>query len=116
MDVVPVEATVRTLVGTPPVDRVVLILLTAATDATVFLGATEKIVMIVVMVSVRIVALTVMSAVISAEDVVLIAISVLLSMVIVARAVSVLAASIAILVIRAVSLEIVVMVSVRIVV
>ena len=73
---------------------------------------------IVVMVSVRIVVLTVMSVVISAEDVVLIvpiAISVLLSMVIVARAVSVLAALIAILVIRAVSLAIVVMVSVRIV-
>jgi len=114
-----VEATVRTLAGIPHADRVVLILQTAATGATVFLGATEKIVTIVVMVSVRIVILTVTSVVISAEDVVLIvpiAISVLLSMVIVARVVSVLAASIAILVIRAVSLAIVVMVSVRIVV
>ena len=95
MDVVPVEATVHTLAGTPLVVRVVLILLTAAMGATVFLGATEKIVTIVVMVSVRIVVSIVMSVVISAVDVVLsvlIAISVLQSMVIVARAVSVLAA------------------------
>ena len=60
------EATVRTLAGIPHADRVVLILQTAATGATVFLGATEMIVTIVVMVSVRIAALTVMSVVISA--------------------------------------------------